>query len=370
MIPYLDLEAPYLALREDLHRAAMRVLDSRQYILGSFVKDFEVNFAAFCGVKNAIAVNSGTSALHLALLAAGVGEGDEVITVPFTFIATAAAIRYCHARPVFVDIDPLTFNIDVTKVERAITPRTKAILPVHLYGRCANMGPLQQIAAAHGIAVVEDAAQAHGARHKGVRAGALGDLGCFSFYPTKNLGACGEGGMVTTHDDGLAARVRLLRDWGQDRKYHHVEHAFNYRMEGLQGALLDVKLPHLEGWNCARRQWAAIYDEMLEGSGVSAPTPDSDGEHVYHCYTVRTRDREAVQTALRHSGVGTAIHYAIPIHLQPAYADLGYGPGDFPEAERAAYEVLSLPVYPELGEDNVRAVAAAVKQTALAPSLR
>jgi len=371
MIPYLDLEAQHLPLREELQAAAMRVLDSRQYILGSFVHDFETAFARFCGVKHAVAVNSGTSALHLALLAANIRPEDEVITVPFTFIATVAAIRYCNAKPVLVDIDPSTFNIDVAQVERAIGPRTRAILPVHLYGQCADMDPLRSLAKRHGVALIEDAAQAHGADYRGVRAGGLGDLGCFSFYPTKNLGACGEGGMVTTNDDVLAERVRLLRDWGQDRKYHHVEHAFNYRMEGLQGALLSVKLPHLEAWNDARRRWAAIYEDELAELDLVRPLRSKHGTPVYHCYTIRHGRRDAFQRDLLEEGVQTSIHYAIPIHLQPAYADLGYREGAFPHSERAAREVLSLPVYPELGEKRCRAVAAAVRKVVggTAPSL-
>jgi dTDP-4-amino-4,6-dideoxygalactose transaminase len=361
LIPYVDLEAQNDSLRQQIREAAVAVLDARQYILGSFVADFERNFAAFCGVKHAIAVNSGTSALHLALLAAGVGPGDEVITVPFTFIATVASIRYCGARPVLVDIDPRTFNMDVSQVERAITPRTRAILPVHLYGQCADMDPLRTLAKAHGLALVEDAAQAHGADYRGVRAGGLGQAGCFSFYPTKNLGACGEGGAVTTNDDELAAKVRLLRDWGQDRKYHHSLHAFNYRMEGIQGAILNVKLARLEAWNEARRRHAAIYDEELAGTDVVTPHRSPEGTHVYHCYTIRTSQRDLLQASLKAAGVGTAIHYAIPAHLQPAYADLGSGEGSFPESERAALEVLSLPVYPELGEERARKVAAALQ---------
>src|ERR1700716_1989131 len=248
MVPYLDLDAQYRSIQDEVRAAVDSVLESRQYILGSHVEEFERNFALCAGTEFAVAVNSGTSALHLALLASGVGPGDEVITVPFTFIASVATIDYCGASPVFADIDPRSFNIDVAQIERAITPRTTAILPVHLYGQTADMDHILELARRHKLAVIEDAAQAHAAEYKGRRAGGLGDIGCFSFYPTKNLGAYGEGGMVTTSDAKLAKTVRMLRDWGTDRKYHHVLRGFNYRMEGLQGAILNVKLKYLPGW--------------------------------------------------------------------------------------------------------------------------
>ncbi|MGH9631852.1 MAG: DegT/DnrJ/EryC1/StrS family aminotransferase, partial [Bryobacteraceae bacterium] len=308
------------------------------------------------------AVNSGTSALHLALLAAGVQPGDEVITVPFTFIATVAAICYCGATPVLIDVDPRTFNMNADLLERAITSRTKAILPVHLYGQTADMGPIREIALRHGIPVIEDAAQAHGAEYKGRRAGSLGNIGCFSFYPTKNLGACGEGGMLTTSNPGTARTLRMLRDWGQDRKYHHVLRGFNYRMEGLQGAVLGVKLKHLEEWTEGRRRAAALYDRHLEGAPVTRPEASPYARHVYHTYTIRTsRSRDTLQAALKSEGIQTAVHYHLPVHLQPAYAGLGYSKGDLPESEQAAAEVLSLPMYPELSEEAIETIAHAIR---------
>jgi dTDP-4-amino-4,6-dideoxygalactose transaminase len=336
------------------------VLASSQYVLGPEVAAFEEGFAAYCGAQFAVAVNSGTSALHLALLAAGVGPGDEVITTPFTFVATVAAIRYTGARPVFVDINPVTFNLDPARIEGAVTPRTKAIVPVHLYGQMAAMEPILAIAERHGLAVVEDAAQAHGAEDHGRRAGSLGHMGCFSFYPGKNLGAYGEGGAVTTDDEALARRLRTQRDWGAEQKYHHVLPGFNYRLEALQGAILAVKLPHLDAWTEARRAHAAHYDELLASSGVATPAARPRCRHVYHVYAVRAGDREALRGALARRGVQTGIHYPIPVHLQPAHADLGHRPGDFPHAEQAAAEVISLPMYPELLPEQVTRVAAAV----------
>lgn len=360
MIPYADLKPQHDALRDELRQAIDEVLDSRQFILGKFVSQFENGFASYCGVKHAIAVNSGTSALHLALLAAGIGPGDEVITVPFTFAATVAAIHYCGATPVLVDINPQTFSMDVAQTEAAITPKTKAILPVHLYGQiAAGMDEINAIARQHGgIAVIEDAAQAHGAEIGGRRAGSIGDMGCFSFYPTKNMGACGEGGLVTTNDDALAEQVRLLRDWGQDRKYHHAVRGYNYRMEGIQGAVLSVKLKYVEAWTEARRAIAARYDSLLDGvSGVTRPAVIPGSRHVYHTYTVRVRERDRVQQALAEAGIGTAIHYPIPVHHQPAYADPRWPVGSLPESESAAREVLSLPIYAEMDPANVETVA-------------
>jgi dTDP-4-amino-4,6-dideoxygalactose transaminase len=295
-----------------------------------------------------VAVNSGSSALQLALLAAGVGTADEVITVPFTFVATVAAICYTGAKPVFVDIDAQSFTMDPAALEAAVTPRTKAILPVHLYGQPADMDAIRRVAAHHGLLVVEDAAQAHGAEYRGRRVGSLGDLACFSFYPGKNLGACGEGGMVVTNDAGHAHKVRMLRDWGAERKYEHVLKGYNYRMEGIQGAVLRVKLRQLDAWNAARRTAAARYDLLLAGSGVPTPLAMQDHKHVYHIYAIRSRRRSAWQRALYEQGIHTGIHYPRPVHLLPAYADLGYRAGQLPESERAAAEVLSLPMFPEL----------------------
>jgi dTDP-4-amino-4,6-dideoxygalactose transaminase len=336
------------------------VLESGQYVLGPEVEAFEQEFASYCGARHAVAVNSGTSALHLAFLAAGIGPGAEVVTTPLTFVATAAAIDYAGARPVFVDIDPETLNLDPARAEAAITPRTRAIVPVHLHGRPADMDPILDLARRHRLRVIEDAAQAHGAEYRGRRVGAMGDLGCFSFYPGKNLGACGEGGAIVTDDPEFERTVRLLRDWGAGRKYHHDMKGFNYRMEAIQGAILRVKLRRLEAWTEARRSRAATYDRLLAGSAARAPRPGPEVRHVYHVYAVRVPGRDAVQQALAGRGIQTGIHYPIPVHLQKAHAELGYRPGDFPHAERAAAELLSLPMFAELGDAQVAEVAEAL----------
>ena len=362
-VPYLDLKAQYRSIKPEIDAAISRVLESSQFVLGAEVAEFEHEFAAYCGTAECIALNSGTSALHLALLSAGVGPGDEVITVPFTFVASVATVIYTGARPVLVDIDPRTFTLDPAALEAAVTPRTKAILPVHLYGQCADMDPIMDVARRHGLVVIEDAAQAHGARYKGRPAGAIGDLACFSFYPTKNLGAYGEGGAVTTNKPEYARTIRILRDWGQDRKYHHVLRGYNYRMEGLQGAILRVKLRHLEEWTEQRRTIARTYGELLAGCGIELPTEMSWARHVYHVYTLRCEERDALHAALQGEGIQTAVHYALPAHLQPAYADLGYGKGTLPQAELAARQVLSLPIYPELSDDAVSRVAGALRRS-------
>lgn len=364
MIPYLDLSAQYAAIREEITAAVSRVLESSTYVLGPEVDAFEREFAAACGVEHGIAVNSGTSALHLALLAAGLGPGDEVITVPFTFVATVQAIRYTGARPVFVDIDPATYTMDPAALERAITRRTRAIIPVHLYGQPADMDPILAVARAHGLVVIEDAAQAHAASDRGRPVGSLGDVACFSFYPGKNLGAYGEGGAVVTRSSDLAARIRLLRDWAQPTRYLHVEQGFNYRMDAIQGAILRVKLRYLEQWTHARRVRAARYDERLAGADVVTPMARPDCRHVYHVYAIRSNDRAALQERLREEGIATGLHYPVPVHLQPAHRDLGYRQGDLPHAERAAAEVLSLPMFPELAHEQLDRVADAVKRLA------
>ncbi len=361
-VPYLDLKAQYQSIKSEIDAAIASVLDSCQFILGPEVAGFEREFAAYCGVSECIALNSGTSALHLALLAAGVGPGDEVITVPFTFAASVAAVAYTGARPVLVDIDPRTFNMDPAAVEAAITPRTKAILPVHLYGHPADMDPIMALAKRHGLVVIEDAAQAHGAKYQGRPVGSIGDIACFSFYPAKNLGAYGEGGAVTTGNPEYAKTIRMLRDWGQDRKYHHVLRGYNYRMEGFQGAILRVKLRHLERWTEARRVIARHYDELLADCGLELPTEMPWARHVYHVYTLRSDDRDGLQAALLAEGIQTAVHYALPVHLQPAYAEFGHGKGSLPHAEAASQQVLSLPIYPELSSQAVATVARAVKK--------
>src|SRR5271165_4533380 len=361
-VPYLDLKAQYQSIKPEIDAAVARVLDTCQFVLGVEVAGFEQEFAAYCGAAECIALNSGTSALHLALLAAGVGQGDEVITVPFTFVASVAAVTYTGARPVLVDIDPRSFTIDPSAIDAAITPHTKAILPVHLYGQPADMDPIMEVARRHGLVVIEDAAQAHGAKYKGRPVGSIGDIACFSFYPGKNLGAYGEGGAVTTNNPEHARTIRMLRDWGQDRKYHHVLRGFNYRMEGFQGAILRAKLRHLERWTEARRAVVQQYDELLADSGVETPAEMPWARHVYHVYTLRTEDRDGLQASLQAEGIQTGIHYPVPVHLQPAYADLGYGRGTFPRSEAAAEQVLSLPLYPELSSQAVAEVAGAVKK--------
>jgi dTDP-4-amino-4,6-dideoxygalactose transaminase len=361
-VPYLDLKAQYHSIKPEIDVAVTRVIESSQFVLGAEVAEFEREFAQHSGASECVALNSGTSALHLALLAVGVGPGDEVITVPFTFVASVAAVLYAGARPILIDIDRRSFTMDPSAIQASITPRTKAILPVHLYGQPADLDPIIEIARRHGLAVIEDAAQAHGAKYKGRPVGSIGDISCFSFYPTKNLGAYGEGGAITTNNSEYAKKIRMLRDWGQDGKYHHVLRGYNYRMEGLQGAILRVKLGHLEKWTEARRAVAAQYDRLLADSGVELPTEMAWARHVYHVYTLRTEDRDGLQASLRADGIQTAVHYGIPAHLQPAYADLGYGVGSLPESEAAARQVLSLPIYPELSETAIAKVVSAVKR--------
>ena len=364
MIPLVDLKAQYRGIRKEIETAVSSVLESGQYVLGSEVAGFEEEFAAYSGARFGIAVNSGTSALHLALLAAGVGLGDEVITVPFTFVATVAAICYTGATPVFVDIDSHSFTMDAARLEAAITPRTKAILPVHLYGQPADMDPILEVARRHHKIVIEDAAQAHGAEYKGRRVGSIGDLGCFSFYPGKNLGAYGEGGMVVTDNPEYLRVIRMLRDWGQDRKYHHVMQAYNYRMEALQGAILRVKLRYLESWTEARRAHAELYNHYLAGGGVGIPHAMDYARHVYHVYAVRTGERDSLIQALQSEGIHTGIHYPIPVHQLPAYAGIGRSAGTLRNSEQAAAEVLSLPMYAELTGAQIQSICAAVHQHA------
>ena len=359
MIPYADLRRQYRAIKPEIDEAVLRVLDSTQFILGEEVVAFEREFAAYCGTADAIGVNSGTSALHLALLAAGIGPGDEVITVPFTFVATAAAIVYTGATPVFVDIDPGTFTMAPGAIEQVITPRTKAIMPVHLYGHAADMDPILDIARRRGLVVIEDAAQAHGATYKGRPCGSIGAMAAFSFYPGKNLGAYGEGGAVVTSDPALAKKIRVMRSWGEERRYEHSVKGFNYRMDGIQGAILRVKLRHLDAWTGARRARAADYARAFAGTGITTPVERPDCRHVYHVYAVRLSQRDSTRAALQAADIQTGVHYPIPIHLQPAHADLGYGPGDFPLAEQAAAQVRSLPMFPEMTVDQVEQVAAA-----------
>jgi dTDP-4-amino-4,6-dideoxygalactose transaminase len=367
-VPFVDLRAQYLPIRDEVNAAIQRVIDRCEFTLGSEVQAFEAEFAAYCEATHGIGVNTGTSALHLALLAAGIGPGDEVITVPFTFVATVSAVVYTGAVPVFVDIDPRSFTIDVAAIEAAVTERTKAILPVHLYGQPADMDPILDIARRRGLLVIEDACQAHGALYKGRRAGSLGDIGCFSFYPGKNLGAYGEGGMAVTDNAQYARTIRMLRDWGAERKYEHVLKGYNFRMEGIQGAVLRVKLRYLEGWTAARRAAAARYDAAFAGSGVATPEVMPYAGHVHHLYVIRAPRRQAWQETLSALGIQTGIHYPTPVHLLPAFADLNHRRGEFPHAERAAAEVLSLPMFPELSGAQCDEVARAVTALAAAPA--
>jgi dTDP-4-amino-4,6-dideoxygalactose transaminase len=364
VIPFIDLKAQYREVKEEVNAAIQGVLDTCQFTLGSEVLAFEQEFADYCSAKHGVGVNTGTSALHLALLAAGVGPGDEVITVPFTFVATISAIDYTGATPVLIDIDPVTFTMDPKALEAAITERTKAIIPVHLYGQSADMDPILEIAKRYGLTVIEDACQAHGAEYKGRRAGSMGHMACFSFYPGKNLGAYGEGGMVVTDDPEFARTIRMLRDWGAEKKYHHVLKGYNFRMEGIQGAVLRVKLRRLEAWTEARRTAAAHYDRLFAGSGVMTPKAMSYARHVYHIYAIRTDHRQAWQEALLAQGIQTGIHYPTPVHLLPAFAELGYRAGQFPHSEQAARQVLSLPMFPELTQGQCEEVVSAIKNLA------
>lgn len=361
-IPFLDLHAQYNTIRGEVLSALEAVCESSRFAQGPLTAEFEMAFARHCGVKHCVSVNSGTSALHLAMRCLDVGPDDEVITTPMTFIATAWGISYTGARPVFVDIDPERRTLDPDKLEAAITPRTKAILPVHLFGQPADMEPILRVADRHGIPVVEDAAQAHGARYKGRRVGQFGVMSCFSFYPGKNLGAYGEGGALVTDDDKFAARARALRDHGQSRRYHHEEIAYNYRMDSFQAAVLNIKLAKLDAWNAARAVQAQRYSELLTGLPVKLPTHYEDSEAVWHCYVVECAKRDEAQSRLMEMGVETGIHYPIPVHLQRAYESLGHRLGAFPISEEFGRHCLSLPIYPELTEAQIEAVAQAVRE--------
>lgn len=361
-VPFLDLKQQYLNIQNEVLPAVVKVFESSQFVLGREVAAFEDEFSAYCHVSYGVGVNSGTSALHLALLAAGIGPGDEVLTVPFTFVATAAAIIYSGAKPVFVDIDPITYTMDPQQIEAEITSRTKAIVPVHLYGQAANMDAISGIARRYGLVVIEDAAQAHGAEYFGRRCGSLGDMACFSFYPGKNLGAYGEAGIVVTDHPEFAHKIRMLRDWGAEKKYEHVLKGFNYRMEAIQAAVLRVKFRYLEAWTKARRAHALAYNKALEYSGLVLPLEGGGNRHVYHIYAVLSTERQEFIENLAARGVQASIHYPTPIHLLPAYADLEYAPGDFPIAEWVASEEVSLPMFPELTTEQIAEVCSAIRE--------
>jgi len=376
-VPFVDLRAQYRSLASEVQRAISAVLERGDFILGKEVSLFEEEFAACCGVKHAVGVDSGTSALELALRAYGVGPGDEVITAANTFIATALAISYTGAKPVLVDVDPQTYTIDLSLLESAITDRTRAIIPVHLYGHPADMDPILEIAEQHRLVVIEDACQAHGAKYKGKRVGSLGHAAAFSFYPAKNLGAYGDGGMVVTNDERVAESLQLLRNYGQREKYHHLLRGYNHRLDTLQAAVLRVKLKHLDEWNAARRRHAHLYGELLAHSPAVLPAEADYAESVYHLYVIRVeacrersrracpersrRNRDGLRACLHDKGIATGIHYPIPIHLQPAYRDLGYEKGSFPVTEECAGQALSLPMYAELTPDLIEYVAETIR---------
>ncbi|HEY80983.1 MAG TPA: DegT/DnrJ/EryC1/StrS family aminotransferase [Caldilineae bacterium] len=364
-VPLVDLKAQYLSIKPEIDAAIQRVIDKTSFIMGDEVARFEQAFAAYCGAKYAVGVASGTAALFLALLAHGIGPGDEVITTPFTFFATGEAISQVGAKPVFVDIDPVTYNIDPNRIEAAITSSTKAIMPVHLYGQPADMDPINAIAEKHGLMVIEDAAQAHGSRYKGQRAGSLGHSACFSFYPSKNLGCYGDGGAVVTNDPKVAESVAKLRNHGRVTKYEHDELGYGHRLDGIQAAILGAKLPHLDAWNAGRRERAARYDELLADLPVTTPEHLPYTEPVYHCYTIRLEegvDRDVIVRHLKAQGVGVGVHYPIPLHLQPAYRFLELEPGAFPISEAMAKRVLSLPLYAELTDEQQDDVVATLKE--------
>jgi dTDP-4-amino-4,6-dideoxygalactose transaminase len=361
-IEFVDLKRQYQPLREEIMSRIEQVLAGMNLFLGENVYRLEEEFAAYCGVPHAIGVGSGTDALHLALRAVGVGRDDEVITVANTFFATVEAIALCGARPVFVDIDPASYTMDPSRVEAAITPRTKAIVPVHLYGQPVDMDPIIAVSRKHGLAVVEDACQAHGAEYKGARAGSLGDAAAFSFYYSKNLGAYGEGGMVVTKDREIATSVQMLRNHGGKERYHHALMGVNARLDEIQAAALRVKLPHLDSWNAARRSCAEEYSRRLAGlEKVLTPVAQPYAKHVFHLYVIRTQGRDHLQKWLKRHGVSTGIHYPVPVHLQEACAELGYSPGSLPETEAAAQEILSLPMFAELTVDEVAYVCQTIR---------
>lgn len=360
-VPFLDLKGQYQAIKTEILEAIEKVLSSTQFVLGPEVLAFEKEFAQYVNASHGVGTSSGTSALQMAFVSAGIGAGDEVITIPHTFVATVAAIGYTGATPVFVDIEPESFTMDSARLEAALTSKTKAIAPVHLYGQSADMDPILEFARKHNLVVVEDAAQAHGAEYKGRRCGSMGDMATFSFYPGKNLGAYGEGGLVTTSNDEYNRLLRMYRDWGAEKKYMHELKGFNARLEGIQGAVLRVKLRHLEKWTESRRRIARRYGELMAGiDGVVLPKEVPDRRHVWHIYAVRVKDREGFMKFLGDRGVSTGIHYPVAVHELGAWKDLGYKRGDFPVSEAAADEVVSLPMFPEMTDPMIEQVAEAV----------
>lgn len=367
-IPLVDLRAQYAPLKDEILSGISKVFDGMWLFLGENVQNFESEFAEFCQASYGIGVSSGTTALHLILRALEIGPGDEIITVSHTFIATAEAIRLAGATPVFVDIDPATFLMDVAQLEARITAHTRAILPVHLYGQTADMDPIRDLARRYGLYVIEDACQAHGAEYRGRKAGSLGDAAAFSFYYSKNLGAYGEAGFITTNDRDLYARMRMLRDHGSERRYYHDLVGMNARLDEIQAVVLRAKLPHLEEWNCLRREHAHLYSSLLQGAPVITPVECPENKPVYHLYVIRAQKRDELQAYLKENGVFTGIHYPVPVHLQPAMSELGYQAGDLPVTEQVAGEILSLPMYAELRDDDIRRVVDAVKEFSIGTS--
>jgi dTDP-4-amino-4,6-dideoxygalactose transaminase len=363
-IPVFELKRQYAEIGREIDAAIGRVMARGNFILGEEVAAFEEEFARYLGVKYGVGVASGTEALYLALLAAGVGAGDEVITVPNTAVPTVAAISEAGAQPVFVDINPATYTMDMARLAGAVTPRTKAVIPVHLYGNVADMAPLLDVAQKHKLAVIEDACQAHGAEYRGKKAGAFGTMGAFSFYPTKNLGAYGDGGMVVTGDEALARRLKLLRMYGlaDKEKYLHTIKGINSRLDEVQAAVLRVKLKHLDAWNRRRREIAALYNKLLAGLPLRLPVEPPYARQVYHLYVAGTARRDALRRYLEQHHIGSAVHYPLPVHRQPAYADLGLAEGSFPAAEKSAAEVVSLPMFPELKNEEIEIVAGTIAE--------
>jgi dTDP-4-amino-4,6-dideoxygalactose transaminase len=363
MIPFVDLKAQYDSIKDEIDKAIQNVLNTTSFIMGEELKKFEEEFASFCNTKYAIGVANGSDALILALRACGIGEGDEVITVPHTFISTAEAISKVGGKIVFVDIDLKTYTIDVSKIEEKINKKTKAIIPVHLYGQPADMDPIMELAKKYSLKVIEDAAQAHGAEYKGKKVGSIGDVGCFSFYPGKNLGAYGDAGMVVTNNDEIAEKIKLLRNHGRiTKKYEHEIEGYSSRLDNLQAAILRVKLKHLNKWNESRRENAKRYNELLSNiDDIIAPHEADYAKHVYHLYVIRVEGRDKLKEDFKSKGIATGIHYPIPLHLQPAYKYLGYKEGDFPVTEECSQKILSLPMFAELADREIEEIVELIK---------
>lgn len=373
MIPFVNLTKQYLTIKEEIDQAISRVLNRGWFILGEELASFEEAFARYCHANHAVGVGSGTEALHLSLLACGVKPGDEVITVPNTAVPTVSAIDFANAKPVFVDIDPETYTLDPDKLDEYLkkryersdsqsTKKPKAVIPVHLYGHPADMDPIMDIARKYDMKVIEDACQAHGTEYKGKKVGSIGDAGCFSFYPTKNLGAYGDSGMVITDDEDIAKNLQMLRNYGEEKKYYNVIRGFNSRLDEIHAAILKVKLNHLDRWNEIRRDYAGLYENLLRDSSIITPVEKKYAKHIFHLYVIRANERDKLQERLKDKGIVTSIHYPDPIHFQPVYQDMGYKKGDFPISEKYAAEILSLPLFPELTKDEIEFIAQAIME--------